>query len=233
MKSMNRRSFFSGAAASFAVLVSPTVSAQDERLLDPSDWKMAAFDQLIKRHYEIKQLYDVTEVDGGSVFFHILNALEGLHVGFGIDSDKIKIVGALRAKATVMNFNDSLWEKYKLGESLKIKDPKTGKPATRNIFYASSAGGPAMHASKGAKQKGPAEEDYSIQALQARGVQLLACHMAIRGQSGFLAKKFKLKQEDVLNDLQSNLLPGVLIVPSGVSAIAVLESKGHFGYLRM
>jgi intracellular sulfur oxidation DsrE/DsrF family protein len=233
MKSMNRRGFFSGAAASLAVLVSPTVSAQDARLLDPSDWKMAAFDQLIKHHYEVKQLFDVTEVDDGSVFFHMLNCLEGLQVGFGIANDKIKIVGALRAKATVMNFNDSLWEKYKLGESLKINDPQTGKPATRNIFYAGSTGGAANHGHKGARHGDPAEEDSSIRTLQARGVQLLACHMAIRGQSGFLAKKFKLKQEDVLNDLQGNLLPGVLIVPSGVSAIAVLESKGHFGYLRM
>ncbi len=233
MNLMDRRGFFSGAAASLAVLVSPDVSAETGRQLDPADWKMASFDQLLKQHYEIKQLYDVTEVDDGNAFFHILNSLIGLEVGFGIDNDRIKIVAALRAKATVMNFNDSLWEKYHIGESMHIKDPKTGKPATRNIFYPSASGNPANHPSDDLRNGGPAEQDSSIQALQARGVQLLACHMAIRGESMSLAKKFSLKQPDVLHDLQTNLLPGVLIVPSMVSAIAVLESKGHFGYLRM
>jgi intracellular sulfur oxidation DsrE/DsrF family protein len=233
MQSMSRRSFVGQAAAGLAMMATPAISAADERLYKPSDWQMSSFDRLLKQHYDAKQVYDITEIDDGNAFDHIVNSFNGLHYGFGIPNDHLKIVAALRSKATVFNYSDSLWEKYHIGELLKINDPKTGKPLTRNIFYASSAGNPPKYSSQNPNDDASAEEDTSIQALQARGLQLLACHMALHGQSGFIAKKLKLKQEDVLQDLQTHLLPGVIIVPSMVSAICMLQNKGHFSYIRM
>ena len=32
-------------------------------------------------------------------------------------------------------FNDAMWAKYDLGTATKTNDSKTGKPATRNIYY--------------------------------------------------------------------------------------------------
>lgn len=233
MKSISRRSFVGSAAAGLAVLASPAATAEAELLYKPSDWQMGTFDQLIKQHYEAKQLYDITDIDDGNAFDHMVNSLNGLHFGFGFPSDKIKLIGALRSKATFMNFSDYLWEKYHIGELNKINDPKTGKPATRNLYYASASGNPPHYTSQDPNNKSSAEQDSSIQALQSRGVQLLACHMAIEYQSGYMAKKLNLKQEDIVQDVQNHLLPGVIIVPSMVSAIAVLENKGHYGYLRM
>jgi intracellular sulfur oxidation DsrE/DsrF family protein len=158
-----------------------------------------------------------------------------LHFGFGIPTNKIKIVGALRAQATILNFNDSMWEKYQIGELSKVKDPKTGLPATRNIYYASAAGNPPKYTSEDPNDDASAEQDTSLQALQARGVQLLACHMATQGYAGRIVKALKLQQtqEEVVQDLQSHLLPGVLVVPAMVAAIAMLQAKGHFTYIRM
>jgi intracellular sulfur oxidation DsrE/DsrF family protein len=233
MKSISRRSFVGSAAAGFAALASPTVSAEAELLYKPSDWHMASFDQLLKQHYDAKQLYDVTAIEDGNAFDHMVNSLNGLHFGFGFPSGKIKLIAALRAQATYMNFGDDLWDKYHIGAITKTNDPKTGKPATRNIFYASSFGNPPKYTSQNPNDSASAEQDASIQALQSRGVQFLACHMAIEYQSRTIAKKLNLKPEDVAQEVHSHLIPNVIIVPSMVSAIAVLENKGHYGYIRM
>jgi len=59
--------------------------------------------------------------------------------------------------------------------------------------------------------------------------------MAIQSIAGFWIKKLKLAQtvEEVVTDIQSNLLPGVIVVPAMVAAIAMLQNKGHFSYIRM
>ncbi len=233
--SMSRRLFVGQAAAGFAALATPGISAEAELLYRTSDWQMGLFQQLLKQKFEVKQLYDVTEIDDGNAFEHMVNSLNGLRFGFGIPAEKVKIVGAFRAKATMLNYSDALWEKYRLGELARIDDPRTGKPAKRNIYYASAAGNPPKYASQDPNDSGSAFQDASIQALQARGVQLLACHIAIYAHSGSLVEKLKLKQtqQEVAQDLSSHLIPGVHIVPSMVSAIAMLQSKGQFSYIRM
>ena len=75
--------------------------------------------------------------------------------------------------------------------------------------------------------------DTSIQALQRRGVRFLSCHTATEAQARALIAHNKLTQkpEEVVQDLQRHTLPGVLIVPSMVAAIALLQSEGHFSYI--
>lgn len=236
MSSISRRSFMGGAAAGFAALATPAIAASQTPLLfKEGDWKMASFQHLLTQSYEAKQLFDTTNVDGGGVFDHMVNSLNGLQFGFGIPAEKIKIVGAFRAQASVLNFNDSLWEKYRIGELVKIKDHNTGKWATRNIFVTSPAGNPPKYVSNDPENENSSFGDSSIQALQARGVQLLACHIALYYVANRMSKRLKLKQsaEEIREDISANLLPGVIIVPSMVSAIVMLQSKGHFTYLRM
>ena len=235
MNGISRRSFVGKAAAGFAVLAAPAAAVEGEEVYRTADWKMSSFEEMLKEPFEVKQMVDVTAIDDGNAFDHMVNSLNGLQFGFGIPAAKIKIVGALRAMATVMNYNDAIWEKYRVGEWLKINDPKTGKPATRNIFYASAAGNPPKYTSDDPNNDASMYQDTSIQALQGRGMQLLACHLAIQAQAGGIIERLKLKQpkEEIVQELQSNLLPGVMVMPSMVSAIDVLQSKGRFTYLRM
>jgi intracellular sulfur oxidation DsrE/DsrF family protein len=232
MKQLSRRSFVSHAAAGVALMAAP---AGAERVYNTTDWKMAAFQQLLDQPAQAKQLFDMPSIEEGSGFDHMVNSLEGLQFGFGIPVDQIKIVAAIRAKATVLNFNDYIWEKYNVGEMAKVNDPETGKPATRNIFYLSKMGNPPHYSSQDPNDEGSLFRDSSIQGLQARGVQLLACHMAINSLAGGMTKRAKADQsrEDTVKDIQAHLLPGVIVVPSMVSAIAMLQTRGRFSYLRM
>ncbi|MDE3148588.1 MAG: twin-arginine translocation signal domain-containing protein [Acidobacteriota bacterium] len=236
MKSISRRSFMGHAAAGAAAFAAPAFSAGETNLLyKPGDWQMASFQRLLHQSFEVKQLFDVTKVEDGSALGHMVNSLNGLQFGFGIPASGIKIVGATRGQATVLNFSDYVWEKYRIGETRKINDPKTGKPATNNIYATSAAGNPPKYASSDPNNDGSAFQDISIPALQARGVQFLACHIAMYRAAKATVRDQKLRQtpEEVLQDFTAHLLPGVLVVPSMVSAIAILQSRGQFTYLRV
>lgn len=234
MQGISRRSFVSVAAAGLASLATME-EAQGARIYHTTDWQMSAFDDLLKSKYEIKQMWDITAIDDGSAFDHMGNALNGLHFGFGIPNEQIKIAAAIRGKATVMNFNDAMWEKYKIGELAKVDDPKTKKPALRNVFFASDAGNPPKYKSMDPNNDDSFEEDSSIEALQRRGMQLLACHMAVEAMAMMTIGKLKLttSKDAMIDEFQKNLLPGVIVVPSMVSAIPMLQTKGHFSYIRM
>lgn len=225
------------AAAGAVALATPALAASEttNMLYKPDDWQRTSFQQLLHQSFEAKQIFDTVTIEDGTAFSHMVNALNGLQFGFGIPASGIKIVGAFRGQASMLNFSDYLWEKYRVGETAKVNDPKTGKPATRNIFAASSAGDPPKYASNDPENEGSSFHDASIPALRARGVQFLACHIALYYIAKETAHKQKLQQspEEVLQDFTAHLLPGVLIVPSMVSAIPMLQSKGNFTYLRV
>ena len=114
-----------------------------------------------------------------------------------------------------------------------MQDPKTGQPAVRNPFFTSRAA-PEMHyATQDPDDENSLFQDTSIQALQLRGVQFLCCHTATEEQSRALIKQFALSQqpEEVVKDLLGHTAPGVLVVASMVSAIALVQSEGHYSYI--
>lgn len=200
-----------------------------------SEWNVAPFTALLRARRTVKQLFDMTSTEGEMLTDHVHNALTGLERGFGIPKEKILVVAALRAHATLLNFDDEAWKKYQFGVGYGINDPKTGKPAQRNIYYTSTMSLDGHYASDDPNNPQAIESDSSIQAIQRRGVQLLCCHMATEGAAHYAVKRLKLQAtpESVAQDLLAHLLPGVIVVPSMVSAIPLLEKKGDFAYLRL
>ena len=128
----------------------------------------------------------------------------------------------------LLNFDDTMWAKYRLGEFGDVTDPQTGKPATRNIYLRKTA-----TTSTDLTDRKSVYQDFQIEALQERGVQFLSCHTATEEQANALVTKFKLTStpEEVVQDLQAHTIPGVLIVPAMVAAVSLLQSRGHFTYI--
>lgn len=124
--------------------------------------------------------------------------------------DDINIVIGISHRAFPMNASDAMWEKYKLGELWKIKDPQTGKPSVRNLYT-----GPATGAT-----------GATIRGLQARGVVFWQCNFALGSVSTDIADALKLKAADVRADLTANLLPGVRVVPAHTWAIGYAQERG-------
>jgi len=230
---ITRRSFVSKATLGVAALSATNSAANAQLVYTSSDWKIADFNRLLKEPARVKQVYDEIQIGGGKFLNNIKNSLNGLHFGFGIPGDQIKIVAALHGPANLLNFDDYVWKTYRIGEWLKVDDPKTGKPATRNPFYPSKAGAGLHYASKNPNDESSIYQDVSMQALEARRVQFLSCHTATEEQSRVLIKHFKLSQqpEETVKDMMAHTLPGVLVVASMVAAIALLQSEGHYSYI--
>ena len=238
MMQISRRTFIGTAALGAAALTaraqtSPTTEADIFYAKD--DWNAAAFRKLLHERRQIKQIFDVTEPDGENLALHIHSCLTGLERGFGISSDKICMVAALRSEANILNFNDYVWKKYRLGELFKVNDPATGKPAERNIYYPSHSAQNDKYATDDPNDPRSIDQDPSIASVQQLGVQLLCCHVATEGEANCVVKQLGLKesQETVARDMLAHTLPGVLVVPSMVSAIPMLETQGKFTYLRL
>ncbi len=211
--STNRRDFLgtlalSAGALTMASLAFPSkLTAMPENLHssseDPDEW----FNKITGKH---RIVFDVTKPNGILPFawprvFIMTNQQTGSTPN---DCNEVVI---LRHEAIPYAFESSLWEKYKLGEFADIKDPKTGAPSVRNMFWQ------------------PAEDDYSIPGvgnvqigideLQKDGVMLGVCSVAILVNSHAIAQKMNADPETVHKELLAGILPGIQLVPSGVWAV--------------
>ena len=197
----------------------------------PSDWSPAELHEIMNRSAKYRQVYDITQIGGGVFLNNIKNSLNGFQFSFGAQPSDINIVGALHGAANLLNFDDAMWKKYPLGEFIALKDPKTGKFATRNLYFYSSAN-KSDHNPDSANS---IYQDTSIQGLQARGVHFLCCHTATEEQTRKLIARFRLKQEPetIVKDLLSHRIPGSTVVPAMVATVAILQLEGHFSYITL
>jgi hypothetical protein len=198
-----------------------------------SEWKLADFQKLVNDPARIKQLYDIVHLGDEKSLNNIKNSFNGLRFGFGIPERQIKIAAALHGPANMLNYDDYIWEKYQIGEWLKVTDPATGKPAVKNLFYNSKIGLRQESVAKNPDDQDSIYQDTSMQALQSRGAQFLSCHTALEEQVRVLISRNKLSQspEDIVKDMLAHTLPGVMVVASMVAAIALLQAEGHYTYI--
>ncbi len=233
MNEFSRRSLLGGAVAAAATTMwNEPVHAQ--YVWKKTDWQQAAeFDALTHSPRRIKQALHGFSISDGRALRTSKNTLNGLRFGMGIAPDQVQIVCALNGPANLFNYDDYVWQKYRIGEFVKVNDPKTGEPAVRNIFYPSSASSSMKYASDDPSSPDSAYQDFSVQGLQAHGVRFLSCHTSIEEAARSVIKQFSLsaQPEEVAKDMQAHIHPGVIMVPALASALAVLQSDGHYSYM--
>jgi hypothetical protein len=236
MNNISRRSLLSRAALGFTTIgvfsAAPLIS-EGQLVWKASEWKLAEFRKLVNDPARIKQVYDVVQIGDGKFLNNIKNSFNGLQFGFGVEEGQVKIAAALHGPANMLNYDDYIWEKYRIGQWLKVTDPANGKPARKNLFYNSKIG---LNRRTGAQDPDDPDsicQDTSMQGLQSRGAQFLSCHTALEEQVRLLISHRNLSQspEDVVKDMLAHTLPGVLVVASMVAAIALLQAEGHYTYI--
>ncbi len=121
----------------------------------------------------------------------------------------VQAVVVIRHAAISMAFNDTIWAKYELGKESKVKDYSTKKWATRNPF-ASSADRPQA----------------TLTWLATHGHFLLGCDLAMHGMAGTIAQNTKQISSTVYDELAANLVPGVIMQPTGVYAVHRAQEAG-------
>ena len=138
-------------------------------------------------------------------------------------------LGPAEGAATVLAIDDALWAKYKLGEVRKLNDPVTKKPAERNPFARPLPDAPKPEGNFAVMLEGQPEPN--IQTLLKDGAVVLACNVALENMIGAMAKRSDQTVEAVRAETHANLVPGVILQPSGVYAVLRAQEAGCV-YLR-
>ena len=132
----------------------------------------------------------------------------------GSPDNDITAVCVFRHNAMPFALDDSMWSKYKLGETFKIKDNRTKAPALRNPYYKATDGDFPLNGIDGIKK------------MQDRGAMFCVCNLAITVYSGMVAKGLGLDAEVVRKEWVSGVLPGIQIVPAGIWALERSQKQG-------
>ncbi len=78
--------------AALGVSALPLATAQAQLVYTRADWKFADFDSLLRHSARAKQVYDIRPIGDGQFLNNIKNSLNGLHFGFSIPADAVKVV---------------------------------------------------------------------------------------------------------------------------------------------
>lgn len=201
-----RRGLFArlGAATALGLagLVPAPLSAQAETAKsDGLNWP----GKLKGRH---RQVFDAYEVNAGyplafAYTFLAPNAAPGAATAVII----------LRHIALTIALNSRIWEKYKIGESLKIIDPETKAPAMKNPF---------LHPKPGVLLV----DDMAVDRLLAKGSVFGACHVALTVLSKKLASNAGVSVDDAAKEWAANVVPGITVVPSGTWGLNRAQEAG-------
>ena len=159
-----------------------------------------------------KQFFDATTTNQFALVY-AMNFLNSYNDAYKIPDDKLSAVVGLRHFAIAAAMNDEIWSKYKVGEFIQAMDSATKAPSTRNFLFHPRDGDMMFPAA-------------SIDKLAARGVQFTACNVALTVLSGLLAKNAGVTADAAKAEWTAGLLPGVVLVPSGVLAVNRAQEKG-------
>lgn len=134
MNDLSRRSFASRAFAGIAAFGMSRLNqpAEAQLVWNTSEWNLASFEGLLHEKARVKQLFDITQVEDGASLAKVKNSLNGLHYGFGVPVDQIKVICGMHGPANLLSYDDYVWAKYRIGAWLEINDLRTRQPAVRN-----------------------------------------------------------------------------------------------------
>ena len=228
MDEFSRRTLLSGVIAAGASVVW-TDSLYAQFVWQKSDWHFEEFDKLVHSPRRVKLVIHAKPIDNGRFLNNARSGLNGFHYGHGLPVDQVEVVVATNGPANMVNYDDEAWRKYRIGEFVQVKDPKTGQATLRNIFNPSKE----HYKSEDPSSDDSLYQDPSIQALQKRGVRFVSCHTATEEAARALIQQNNLTEdsEDVARDLVSHALPGVILVPALSTALAILQAEGHYAYM--
>jgi intracellular sulfur oxidation DsrE/DsrF family protein len=167
-------------------------------------------DELRGRH---KQIFDLVSKAHISEIAYARNFMGANNSDYAITDSDLSVIVSFRHEATPWGYNDTIWEKYKVGESLDVSIGEA--KATRNPMLRSGNGG-----------------DGLIAALAARGVHFTCCSLSTGRYAQEWARKVGSTAAEVRADIAANLVPNGRIVPAGVVVLNRAQERG-FSYIHV
>ncbi len=173
-------------------------------------WDMSWLERAASARFKL--VFDIGAYQDGGGLYYAKNYLNGMRDGWEIEAPNLMAILGISGDAFPIVFNDMIWEKYKYGESSKTTDARTGQPAIRNVWWRPRPTEPMA--------------EFGVDVLQQRGAQVLFCNNVFRGVIRRAMASTQRSYDDVRAELKANLLPGVVVVPAIVAAMAMAQARG-------
>jgi len=174
-------------------------------------WDMSWTEQVQRAQY--KAVFDSTNLNDGAAL-DLAAGIQGDFKDVYGSYDVVRMVIIMRQLGQVMAFNDDLWNRYAIGEERKVNDPLTKQPALRNPWA----------------RPMPGEPDWAVASkldtMRARGAIFLVCNRASMNWARSAAERTKTDLEKVQNDVRNGLVPGAVLMPTGVFALVRAQNAG-------
>jgi hypothetical protein len=177
-----------------------------------SPWDTSWLDRLAAAQYRV--VFNASDIADGAAMDYASTFFDHFHEAHGTGDAQTRPVTVFRRLGTVMALNDMLWEKYGVGEDRKITDSATHAPAKRNVFWSAAPGA------------SPESAATTIEALHKRGMISLVCAIAAGNVARNFAQKSGRNVDEVRNEVKANLVPGAILVPSGIYALIRAQNAG-------
>lgn len=181
-----------------------------------SPWDLSWLDRLAPARH--KAVFDTMSIANGLALGQVDLYLKNYHEIYGTAESEMKPVLVIRHEAVPMILNDAFWQKYQLGQKLRLTDPSTGRTTVRNPFAAPGST--------------PDPDTTTFSQLIARGVIVLGCNTALMSLGSLMAQQTAQHADAVEAEARSSVLPGVILVPSGIFGVLRAQEAGC-GYLRV
>jgi len=176
----------------------------------PGTWDTSWLERLAAAQYRV--VFNGNEMNDGEVIDYAATFLDHYHEVHNTTDAQARPVVVFRRLGTSLAINDAMWDRYAIGEDRKIEDPVTRAPARRNVYW--RAGSPT------------GTQSNKIETLHKRGMISLVCNVALGNVGRRLAEQTKQRVEDVQAELRANLVPGAILVPSGIYALIRAQNAG-------
>jgi intracellular sulfur oxidation DsrE/DsrF family protein len=208
-----RRQFLAQLGAMAAAM---TIDADEMRAMTApgpaSPWDTSWLDRLAGAKYRV--VFNASDIAEGAAMSYAAGFFGDYHEAHGTSDDELRPVIVFRRLGTVMALNDAMWDKYELGADRHINDSATHQPARRNPFWRAAPGA------------SPDAASDKIETLAKRGLISLVCNIAAGNVGRSIAERTKQDVETVQREVKANLVPGAILVPSGIYALIRAQNAG-------
>lgn len=194
------------------VVASPVAHAEPALLATaaPPEWDLAWLERV--RRAKHRAVFDAPQA--GAVLMLAARYLDNVAAVYNVGAPEAIAVLNLRTRAVNLALSDATWQRYPIGEDAKVNDPATGAPARRNVDYAPAPNATAAYAA------------MTLERLHQRGALFLVCDFALGHLATRLAEKAGSGAEAVHAALRAGLVPGAVLVPSGIFGAAEAQNAG-------
>jgi hypothetical protein len=170
----------------------------------------------------IRAVYDVPEVESGLGVWRASIWAAQYSQTLGIPLAECSTALVLRHNAIVLAMAPAYWEKYGVGEAMKVTHPLTGAISPRNPVLLGEADGlPQPFA------------DFGLQGFHRRGGVTLACDLALNALVvPVVAQRDGVAAEVAKERAIGMLAEGVILQPSGVFAVMLAQQMKQAQYIR-